>query len=130
MVERCGFEWPAECLRVERRADEAAQAACCARPVADGADRCRWHAGETLPEDSDAAQSVDSATQPAPGRRGPFTELLDGSALAGCTLRGAALAGTALRGPTCAGRRSPTPTSAGPRSGTPTSAGRTWRVRT
>ena len=41
MVERCGYQWPADCPRVERRADETWQAACCARPVADGAGRCR-----------------------------------------------------------------------------------------
>src|SRR6056297_1817999 len=97
MSERCGYQWPTDCPRVERRTDEAWQTACCARPVADGASRCSLHAPEVAPEDSAVAALSGEPGTPR-GRLGPFTELLDGASLAGCSLSGASLAGTALRG--------------------------------
>ncbi|MBB6645531.1 pentapeptide repeat-containing protein [Halobellus ruber] len=95
----CGYEWPADCERVEGTDEPIAQSCCVREPVAD-AGRCVWHADpEATDEKTVEALAEARVPDDIADRTSPAGELLDGAILRGRSLEDAVdFAGAILRG--------------------------------
>lgn len=96
----CGYEWPADCDRVEIQTADPIHQSCYIRDSVEDAERCVWHVdpGET---DEKTVEALANARAPAEitEKTSPYTELLDGAILPGIPLNGAiTFENTALQG--------------------------------
>lgn len=95
----CGYEWPADCERVERQSDRPMQQSCCIRDSVEDTERCVWHADLAETDEkmvealADARVSEEISTQTR-----LYDELLDGAVLRGVQLGNIDFGSTALRG--------------------------------
>lgn len=100
-TDRCGYEWPEDCERVDIQHEQPIQQSCCIRDAVDDADRCVWHV-DPVDSDEKTAEVLRGETVPdeiAKQISGP-TELLDGTLLQSVHLPPGTdiLANTSLRG--------------------------------
>lgn len=96
----CGYEWPADCERVDIHTDDPTHQSCCIRKPVDDAERCVWHVdpAETDEKTIDALADARVPDEIA-AQTWPVGELLDGAVLRGLTLENSIVFGdTALRG--------------------------------